>query len=237
MGANFTSETVSRFIDFQERGQDGIDRFGPVWTDIGPFVRSVASKVLRDRFVLDQTGREDSAAIDDVVQQVAMQLLACKGGGFRDHGNGRGPIDALRAWLYVITSNAASSYCRSWHGAGTTARKVISRSGLSSQEMEDHDNRLGDVAAKIEADSRELAAVIAQCLDQLPDPDQRNLLKASLLKEVTVRELASTVGLNVTACHRRLMDGKVALRKELLRRQVLPPPTRPRRVKPRAISK
>ena len=229
MGAHFTADTVSRFLDFQTEGQDGIDRFGLIWTEIAPFVRSVASGVLRDRFVLDRTGRNDQAAVDDVIQQVAIQLLACKGGRFTVPDDGPAAIDALRAWLYVITTNAVISYCRKWHGAGTAARKVIAVSALDQKERKDLDSRLGNSAAKVEVDSRELAEVIAECLDQVVDADQKDLLKASLLKEISVRDLARKVGLNTTACQRRLMTAKMALRSELLRRGVLPPLTRTRR--------
>lgn len=143
------------------------------------------------RFVMPRVN--DESVADDIVQQV----LAT---GYARQITLRDP-SKLRSWLYQITRNAIIDYYRS---RKTTAEIPGELEQASNRQKENN---------RAEA---ELAQCLVPLIDSLPEPHRRTLILAEL-DGAKQREIASQMGLSLTAAKSRVRRARKMLRELLLK--------------------
>ena len=197
------NNTVEAMVAFQWHGTG----FGGVWQDIQPVLEEKVRRELRNRLVRGHKTAADEAAVDDTLQEVVYKLLQLPGKprSWFDPKKGRGTdgVSALTAWLSRIAANETVAHCRAWRDAGRK-KKVIPLSHFElSDPIEDHVSAKPDLA-KLRIDEAELSDVMNECVDSLKDEAIGRMVRLRLQENLSERNLAERLRMNVTTVHRRL---------------------------------
>lgn len=208
---------VDSLVRFQESGQG----FDEVWAGIGPIVGDFARRSLRNLGVRRPDGSDDWA-VDDVVNQTAVRLMslaAPDAGGRFNPAKAKHGLSGLRGWLWRVVENQ----CVEWHRTfrGGRGVKILPASDLDWNELPSGDEGrsvIDRAVAKVER--ADLLPILESCIDQLPEPFMREVVRLKLHEEYSERETARTLGVPVSRVHRCLQDAYGHLRPMLEERGV-----------------
>lgn len=148
------------------------------------------------RYLLSWTQNREDAL--DVTQEVMMRVVD------KAHTYNGGP--SLRAWIFTVTRNLHVDHRRrrnfQVHNGGVAFEDTRPVSDLSTTSPE-------RIAAR-----REVRDRVAEAIATLP-PRQREVVELRLLGQLSLEEIAATVGLTVGGVKSTLHNALVRLRREL----------------------
>lgn len=213
-----SNDTLQQFLEFQKTGQAPRSLFD----EIEPTVRRMVGGRLRKRLVKGRFGLDDDDAVNEATQTVLVSLCELhKKDPARhfDPTRGNGGADALKAFLFGFVENAVKRYCDQWRHA-KRRRKVIAESALEFNEREECDSILKSAVAKPEYSDAEFAAIMNDCLAELPKEKYRTVLRLHNWKGLSERKIAHRLGISVTKTHRTLVKARKLLEASLRRRGI-----------------
>jgi RNA polymerase sigma factor (sigma-70 family) len=196
-------------VRFQENGKG----FEEVWAEIGPIVGEFARRSLRNLGVR-RPGGDDDWAVDDVVNQTVVRLmgLAKPGTGGRfDPAKAKPGLSGVRGWLWRVVENQSVEWHRSFRGGRGV--KILPASDLDWNELPSGDEGGTIVerkAAKVER--ADLLPILELCIDQLPEPFMRDVVRLKLDRECSERDTAKALDVPVSRVHRCLRHAYEFLR-------------------------
>lgn len=216
-GTGIGQETVALVLDFQRTGQG----FTGIWNQIFPHVDGLVRSRLRKRLVRGAFGRDNEDAVAETLQQVALDLLTLpeKPQSWFDEGRGTGGPDQLRAWLFGFCNKNVAKYCQKWHG-DRKSPKVLAESSLPLNDQRQITSIVKSAVAKIQVDDVELRQILNECIEGLPDGLLREVIRLHGPQELSEREIAKRLKMNVTTLHRRIKRAEKLLGEALKRRGV-----------------
>jgi RNA polymerase sigma factor (sigma-70 family) len=209
---------VSQFLTFQATGQAPASLTNDLYAAIKPMVKSR----LRKRFVTGPFGADDEDAIDDTTQMIVLCLckLHTKDPGCHfDPSRGKGGPDALKAYLFGFVENAVKQYSTTWHNA-KPGRKVVAASALDLNERTEQESILKTAVAKAEVNDAELAAIVNECLAELPEEKYRTVLRMNVWEGLSERTIGHRMGITTSKAHRTLVKARSLMKAALRRRGI-----------------
>lgn len=208
---------VDSLVRFQESGQG----FEEVWAEIGPIVAEFARRCLRKLGVQRPDGNDDWA-VDDVVSQTAVRLMglaAPNAGGRFNPARAQPGLSGLRGWLWRVVE----SQCVDWHRSfrGGRGVKILPASDLDWNELPSGDEGGSVIDRKVaKVERADLFPILESCINQLPEPFMREVVRLKLHEESSERETAKALKVSVSRVHRTLQDAYRYLRPMLEERGV-----------------
>jgi DNA-directed RNA polymerase specialized sigma24 family protein len=195
-----TCSAVDAVVAFQETGVG----FDDVWAEIDSIVDEFARLTLRTLGVRSPAG-DDAWAVDDVVQQVAVRLLALGqpgAGGRFDPARAAPGLSGLRGWLWRVVESQSANWTRCYRGGRGLA--IVPLSALDwNDPLEDDGVSIEKLrVAKIERP--DLLPILEACIDQLPDPFMQRVVWVRLDEELPLRQSAERLGVPPTRVHNTL---------------------------------
>ena len=167
------------------------DAFGTLMERHQPMARRVAFGVVGHRNIADELANE-------AMLQAYLSLDR-----LRDDAN-------FRNWLHGIVLNVCRSYIRDRKKAPLSYDELMGRAHLDSTAMVDSEQSPQEMA-----ESRELNRVVLQAVNSLP-PKARVTTLLYYYAQFSVREVAETLGMSVSAVKNRLHGARAKLRENLL---------------------
>lgn len=214
----FSNHAVRQFLEFQKTGQAPGSLFG----ELEPAIRKMIGGRLRKRLVKSRFGGDDEEAVDEATQMVLTSLceLHTKNPTCHfDPSHGKGGADALGAYLFGFAENAVKRYCDKWRNA-RRRRKVITESSLDFNERTEQQSILKTTVAKPEFSHSELAAIMNECLAELPEESYRTVLRLNTWEGLSERKIARRMGVSVTKTHHTLVKARSLMKASLRRRGI-----------------
>ena len=208
-------------VDLLVRFQENEKGFEEVWAEIGPIVGEFARRSLRNLGVR-RPGGDDDWAVDDVVNQTAVRLmgLAKPGAGGRfNPARAKPGLSGVRGWLWRVVE----SQCVDWHRSfrGGRGVKILPASDLDWNELPSGDEGGSIVDRKVaKVERADLFPILESCINRLPEPFMREVVRLKLHKESSERETAKALKVSVSRVHRTLQDAYGYLRLMLQERGV-----------------
>ena len=208
-------------VDLLVRFQENEKGFEEVWAEIGPIVGEFARRSLRNLGVR-RPGGDDDWAVDDVVNQTAVRLmgLAKPGAGGRfNPARAKPGLSGVRGWLWRVVE----SQCVDWHRSfrGGRGVKILPASDLDWNELPSGDEGGSIVDRKVaKVERADLFPILESCINRLPEPFMREVVRLKLHKESSERETAKALKVSVSRVHRTLQDAYGYLRLMLEERGV-----------------
>ena len=208
-------------VDLLVRFQENEKGFEEVWAEIGPIVGEFARRSLRNPGVR-RPGGDDDWAVDDVVNQTAVRLmgLAKPGAGGRfNPARAKPGLSGVRGWLWRVVE----SQCVDWHRSfrGGRGVKILPASDLDWNELPSGDEGGSIVDRKVaKVERADLLPILELCIDQLPEPFMREVVRLKLDRECSERDTAKVLKVSVSRVHRTLQDAYGYLRLMLQERGV-----------------
>lgn len=200
-------------VRFQETGKG----FEEVWAGIGPIVRDFARLNLRKLGVRRPSG-DDDWAVEDVVGQTVLKLMglaAPDAKGRFDPKKAKPGLSGVRAWLSPVVKNESVNWNRTFRG-GRGGVKILPASGLVLNELPDGEEGSSIVDRKVAKIERpDLLPILEACIDQLPEPFLKEVVRLKLHEEYSERETARALGVSVSRVHRGLQVAYGHLRRML----------------------
>jgi RNA polymerase sigma factor (sigma-70 family) len=207
-GTEGGDDVVAHLVHFQETGEG----FAGVWAEIGPIVADCARGNLRKIGVRAGVARN---AVDDIVNSTVGRLLRLAepqaGGKFDPSRLAKPGLSGLRGWLWRVVERQVADWRRVEYGG--RGMKIVPESGLewnASPENEDGASIVKRQVAKIER--ADLLPILHECVNQLPDPHLREVVRLRLDEDLSQRDIAKRLGTSATTIHRRLQDAYDLLR-------------------------
>lgn len=213
-----SNDTLQQFLMFQTTGQASGSLIGDLTATMTAMIRSR----LRKRLVKGRFGLDDENAVNEATQTVLVSLCELhKKDPARhfDPTRGNGGADALKAFLFGFVNNAVKRYCDQWHNA-KHRRKVIAESALEFNEREECDSILKSAVAKPAFSDSELAAIMNDCLAELPKEKYRTVLRLHNWEGLSERKIAPRMGVSVSKAHRTLVKARKLMKASLHRRGI-----------------
>lgn len=207
-------DVVAKFMEFQRTGAG----FDAVWTDIHPTVADFARRNLRK---LGVRARAGDAAEGDVVSATVIRLmgLSAPGAGGRfDPARAAGPgFSGLRGWLWKVVASQAAAWVRDERGGRTV--KIVPETALEWNDVSGGDDGLSVVQRQVaKVDRAELLPILEQCINELADPELRQVVRMQLDKGLSQRAMADRLRVSATTIHRQLQSAYALLRPRLEQR-------------------
>ena len=208
---------VDSLVRFQETGNG----FEEVWAEIGPIVGEFARRCLRKLGGQRPNGNDDWE-VDDVVNQTAIRLmgLAVPGAGGRFNPAKAQPgLSGLRGWLWRVVESQSVE----WHRLSRGGRgiKIQPVSDLEWNDLPSGDEGGSIIDRKVaKVERADLFPILESCINQLPEPFMREVVRLKLHKESSERETAKALKVSVSRVHRTLQDAYGYLRLMLEERGV-----------------
>lgn len=137
-------------------------------------------------------------ALDDGVQQVRLKLL-------ERQSRQDAALSHPKAWLGVVASNVAADWHRSHRRDRGLAERLAARRAQTTVDPQEHTT---------------LATAIAAGLDELPE-QQRQLLILRFYDDLSVRDIAQTLGIAEGTVKSRLHNAVKAIRNRLRALEVI----------------
>lgn len=209
---------VSQFLTFQATGQAPDSLTNDLYATIKPMVKSR----LRKRFVTGPFGADDEDAVDDTTQMIVLSLckLHTKDPGCHfDPSRGKGGADALKAFLFGFVENSVKQYCTTWHNA-KPGHKVVAESALDFNERTEQESILKTAVAKVEVNDAELAAIINECLAELPEEKYRTVLRLHHWDGLSEQKIGKRMGIAKSTVHHALVKARSLMEASLRRRGI-----------------
>jgi len=198
---------VGLLTGFLESGAQA--SFEKLWGAIEQPIDRMARQLLRKRLVRGRFTIDDENAVQEVMQQVALDLLQVPS---KDRSTWFDPArGGALGWLYGFVRHAVLDYVADFHDA-REGRKVVVESGLSFNELSERDSILKTAVAKVEVNRTELCEVMNDCIERLPSDDMRTLVRLWMNEDISRRALAERLGMHVSKVQRRLTQAFDLLR-------------------------
>ena len=208
---------VDSLVRFQESGQG----FEEVWAEIGPIVAEFARRCLRKLGVQRPDGNDDWAA-DDVVSQTAVRLMglaAPNAGGRFNPAKAQPGLSGLRGWLWRVVESQSVEWTRLYRGG--RGIKIQPVSALEWNDLPSGDEGGSIIDRKVaKVERADLFPILESCINQLPEPFMREVVRLKLHDEYSERETAKALKVSVSRVHRTLQDAYGYLRPMLEERGV-----------------
>jgi RNA polymerase sigma factor (sigma-70 family) len=212
------SDVVSKLVEFQRTGR-GFDGF---WNEIHPIVVDFARRNLVKIGVRVRPA-DPEGAVGDVVSETCLALrklsLPGVGGQFRPEKMKKPGLSGVRAWLWRVVRSKAVNWQRDTIGGrGVTIKP---EAGLDWNDLPpdgEGTSIVKQVVAKIERP--DLLPILAACINELPDPKIRRIVRMRLDEDLSQRGIAKRLRLSPVTIHRRLQAAYALLRPLLEERGV-----------------
>jgi RNA polymerase sigma factor (sigma-70 family) len=207
----FSENGFFHFVAFINGGSFGFQTF---WAEAKSGVREKAAVTLRKRRVVDEFGRVDVHAVDEVESLVLEKLLTLAkrpGKAAFDHDRAGHAPAGLARWLNRIVANCVIDYCRQFHGARKGV-KHVSLTGLTLNalgRLSAGDEKLVEKLSRLEQLER-----VRQALNRLSARD-RFVLEQTIVHDVRQRDLAKMLGTSPAGACRSVKRAKANLQKLL----------------------
>lgn len=201
---------VAALLHYQQTGQ-GFDRF---WTEAGPMVAEFARRNLR-KLGVRVRGSDEDGPVGEVVNCTVQKLLELSrpgaGGRFDLSKTKRPGMAALQAWLNRVVQRHAVTWLRSEQGSRSV--KIIPDSNVGWNPLPDDEESLSIVNRKVAKIERaDLLPILRDCINCLPDPLMRELVRLKLDEELSLRHTADRLEIHVSSVQRCLTKAYALLR-------------------------
>ena len=208
---------VDSLVRFQESGSG----FEEVWAEIGSIVAEFARRCLRKLGVQRPDGNDDWA-VDDVVSQTAVRLMglaAPNAGGRFNPAKAQPGLSGLRGWLWRVVESQSVEWHRLYRGGRGV--KIQPVSALEWNDLPNGDEGGSIIDRKVaKVERADLFPILESCINQLPEPFMREVVRLKLHEESSERETAKALKVSVSRVHRTLQDAYRYLRPMLEERGV-----------------
>ncbi len=201
------SDTVEKFVEFQRTGVG----FDAVWADLHPIVTEFAGRNLRKLGVRVRAG---DGSVGDVEGQTVACLMGLAAEGARgrfDPAKAAPGIPGFRGWLWQVVASQAADWARNERGSRKV--KITPESGLAWNEVPgstDGPSVVKREVAKIERP--DLLPILEECVNALPDPELRDVVRLQLHEGLPQREIAGRLQTSAATICRRLKDAYAEMR-------------------------
>lgn len=218
------NDVVREFVRYQQTGHD----FASAWAGIEPIVTKFAVYQLRKMGITrpcrgrgrdrHKAGRSvfgvDDSAIEDVVQDTALVLMALAGAdakGKFDCGKAAPGISGLRGWLWRVVESQAVNWVRDHRGRrGVSVKPESSLSRHHSCDRGEPTGFFDQLEAKPERP--DLLPILEACIVLLPDVFHGQIAVHKLHNELSIRQTARAMLVSPSKVQRQLVHALAALK-------------------------